>query len=478
MSLRNKLLLSTVTQALLVIVVSVFLVVSSRQIVRANDNDERAAQIVATITQMRFAAFENLLHHNERSFEQWQAKHNSLLTLLEPVDTQGTEERTILDEIKKLALEESTLFKRLNESITSGGNPNADARQQLETRLATQVMIKQQGQISQAFSLSELARNEREQLARQERRLVGLVIATMLGITVVNFLFITRTITRALKALQAGAQKIASGQFAYRIPSDGRDDEFGRLTTAFNSMAADLGQIDKVKSEFILLASHQLRTPLTAIKWYSKALVSSSAPLPDDKKEHYLSTIHASNERMIDLVNNLLSASKIELGNLAAKPERVQLAIILDQVLQDVAAQIREKKISVGKNISRSLPTVRIDPTWARVIFQNLLSNAIKYSKKGEHVQVTLKKRDDNFLIIVSDEGYGIPADQHEKIFDKLFRANNAQMGGDGSGLGLYITKAMVEQAAGRIWFESTENQGSVFYVELPVQKDDTGNKV
>jgi signal transduction histidine kinase len=474
MTFRIKLLISTLLEVMLVVLVSVFLVVSSQQISRASDNETRATNIVDTVSQIRFVTFEHLLHHDERSFEQWQAKHNSLSSLLTPVASQSQAEHEILNNILSLSHDVGVIFGRLVASYAEPAtSQNTSVQKEFQERLANQLLIKQQTQISEALKLASLGHAEAASLRDQANWLVAVVIACMLVITVVNFFFLTRTVTKALGEFQKGADAIASGKYSYRITPRKPTDEFGRVATAFNSMAANLEQIDKVKSEFILLASHQLRTPLTAVKWYSKVLATSSETMPQERRKRYTNQVYESNERMIELVNKLLDASKIGVGGLSPVPEPVQVTTVLGQALRDVSAQIRDNRIEIIQKIDERSLIVTIDPAWLRIIFQNLLSNAIRYSRPGQSVTIMLKRKDAEVSIAVADQGYGIPVEQQDKIFTKLFRADNAKKAmGEGSGLGLYIAKAMVEQAGGKIWFDSVENKGTTFHVALPVSPE------
>lgn len=233
---------------------------------------------------------------------------------------------------------------------------------------------------------------------------------------------------------------------------------------------AELLKLDKVKSEFIAVASHQLRTPLTSVKWSSEELLRNNAHLTDSMQARYLHQIHDSNERMIELVRELLDVSKVDLGKFSIKPEEVRITSILDQVVVDISGLVNAKQIDLIKKIEDDLPIVVIDPNWARIIIQNLLTNAIKYSENEKPVIISIIKKPDAIQISVQDQGCGIPADQQEKVFTKFFRADNAKrLVSDGSGLGLYIVKVMVEQLGGRVGFDSVEQQGATFYVTLPV---------
>lgn len=233
----------------------------------------------------------------------------------------------------------------------------------------------------------------------------------------------------------------------------------------------ELLKLDKVKSDFVTVASHQLRTPLTAIKWVSEALLNKRQNLTKAQQEHYLEQIHDSNERMIELVGVLLDVSNIDFGTFATNPRPVRLPAILDQVLEELSEQLDDKNINLTKNVSKHLPIILIDPSWVRVILHNLLANSIKYSPEGKSITVKMQKQPADILIKITDHGCGIPANQQDKIFTKFFRADNAQsLVNDGTGLGLYICKALTEQAGGKIWFDSTENKGTTFYVTLPLK--------
>lgn len=471
MTIKAKLFISSAFEILLVLLVSGFLIFSSNKINSTNLNEARATEIVESISEIRFVTFENLLNHDERSFEQWQLKHLALQTLLEPLPSQSEEERQILGVISGHSRDIAVIFNRL---IASYDQPSSEQNLTAQKILQERLVTKQQSQISEALRLVTMERKDTTALRQQTSWLVIGIIFVMLLIMAVNYLFISRSINRALNLLQKGAGKVAEGDFDYRISYDSHDNELGRLAKAFNSMAASLKQIDVVKSEFILLASHQLRTPLTAIKWSSEELISAKN-MPPERKEKYIKQIHASTQRMIELVSALLEVSKIDLGigSMRVKPEKVELSSCLDQVLKDLAAKIHDNKIVIEKSVENNLPHILIDPNWARLIFQNLISNAIKYSPSGQKVYIKLKQQKNKILLEVADRGYGIPAKQQDRVFSKMFRADNAQkLVSDGSGLGLYITKSMVEEAGGTIWFESTENQGTTFYVKLPTIKD------
>lgn len=278
---------------------------------------------------------------------------------------------------------------------------------------------------------------------------------------------IARYVTQPILDIDEVAEQTAKGNLKSRVANI-TDDEIGNLAGTFNNMLDTLEELDKAKNDFVSLASHQLRTPLTATKWVSEELLLPPAPLSDERKDHYLRQIHASNERMIRLVNQLLDASRIGFGTLAYKPEEVHVDDVLELMLRDITPEIKNSGVKLETKVDKHLPVIHMDRTWVQVILQNLVSNALRYSQPGQSVIVSITNQNNEILIKVKDSGCGIPVSQQSKIFTKLFRADNArQLVGEGSGLGLYITKALVEQVGGKIWFESAENKGTTFYVKL-----------
>jgi len=232
-------------------------------------------------------------------------------------------------------------------------------------------------------------------------------------------------------------------------------------------------EVDKAKTEFVSLASHQLRTPLSAIRWYSEILVSEKlGPLNDDQRT-YLKEVYQSNRRMIDLVNSLLNVSRIDLGSFAIEPKETDMIEICESVLKELSVKTIEKRQSILKRYEEGFPKMNADPKLMRIIFQNLLSNAVKYTPEEGRISLFVGKSPENpgmMRIEVEDTGIGIPKEAQDKIFSKLFRADNARsMETEGTGLGLYIVKAIAERSDGKVWFVSEENKGTTFFVELPL---------
>jgi PAS domain S-box-containing protein len=232
-------------------------------------------------------------------------------------------------------------------------------------------------------------------------------------------------------------------------------------------------EIDKAKTEFVSLASHQLRTPLSTVNWYSEMLLSGDVGEVTTEQRKYLEEIYNGNQRMVDLVNTLLDVSRIELGTLFAESKPTDLVKLAKSVLAEQKPQIDDKKLKLVSIFAKSMPLLKADPKLLRMVLQNLISNSIKYTQDGGKIAISLSRENTQSVMLkVSDTGYGIPDNQQSKIFTKLFRADNV-IGKDteGTGLGLYIAKSIVEQTGGKLWFESIENKGTTFYVVLPVKR-------
>ncbi|MFC1687349.1 ATP-binding protein [Patescibacteria group bacterium] len=239
-------------------------------------------------------------------------------------------------------------------------------------------------------------------------------------------------------------------------------------------------RVDQAKTEFVSLASHQLRTPLSAINWFAEMLIAGDAGKLNKQQKEYLKEIYDGNQRMVDLVNALLNVSRLELGTFMVEPVSTDIIKLAKSVLDELKPQIDEKRIKMKQENNTNIPKINVDPKLMRIVFQNLLSNAVKYTPQRGKVSITIDMNKKELKILVKDTGMGIPKSQHDRIFTKLFRADNVRESDtEGTGLGLYIVKAIIDQAKGKVWFESEEGQGTTFYVTLPLSgmKKKTGTK-
>lgn len=231
-------------------------------------------------------------------------------------------------------------------------------------------------------------------------------------------------------------------------------------------------ELERMRTDFISLASHQLRTPLTGIKWFVELLDENAPKIPIDKVQEYVRKIGESNERMIDLVNDLMMTTRADSGRLEKELESYPIKQLLQQAIDEQGRIFLDKNISIeGMDLVPETLEVEADMLQMVQVFGNLFNNAASYSPAGSSIEVKTELKDGKVQIAVKDQGVGIPKEQQNKVFAKFFRADNVAKTIPGSGLGLYVAKSMVEAHRGKIWFESKENIGTTFFVELPIKQ-------
>ena len=228
-------------------------------------------------------------------------------------------------------------------------------------------------------------------------------------------------------------------------------------------------EVDRAKNELISLASHQMRTPLSMVSWYTEMLLDDKR-LSDKRRTEYLQKVYEGNRRMIEIVNALLNASKIELGAFAIQNKLLEIDKIMDAVLNDIAVNFPKKKIKIKRNYQKDLPVILVDKSLLEIILNNIISNAFKYNDDKGLVEVVMKNVGNKIVVTVKDNGWGIPEKAQKQVFTKLFRADNVkERDTDGTGLGLYIAKSIIDKTGGKITIKSQENKGTTVFVEYPL---------
>ncbi len=234
--------------------------------------------------------------------------------------------------------------------------------------------------------------------------------------------------------------------------------------------------IERIKSEFVSVAAHQLRTPLAGIKWTLQSILEEEeeAKIPEEVVE-FIKRAYEANDRMINLVNDLLNVTRIEEGRYVYEPKKMEVKEVMEPVIEAYEDAIKAKGLEFKiEEPEEKLPLVKVDEEKIRLVLQNFLDNAMKYTSKGR-VTLSLEASDDGEEVkfTVSDTGVGIPEDQQKRLFNKFFRAANVQrMDTEGSGLGLFIAKNIVEAHGGEVGFSSKAGEGSVFFFTLPALQE------
>lgn len=234
----------------------------------------------------------------------------------------------------------------------------------------------------------------------------------------------------------------------------------------------NIAEANKMKSEFIGVVSHQLRSPLANFRWALEALKSGKMGQIEEGQLEYFKILKENTDRMLSLISDLLMVSKIQSADLPLEKESFSLDKRIFQIVEEFKAFSRASNVEVQVEKDKDVPKVFGDPKKIDLVVENLIDNAIRYTSGGGKVTVRLSKKKNKVLCEVKDKGVGIPKEDQKYIFQKFFRASNAaKERTDGSGLGLYIVKSIVERSGGKIWFDSEEGEGTTFFFTLPASK-------
>jgi signal transduction histidine kinase len=234
----------------------------------------------------------------------------------------------------------------------------------------------------------------------------------------------------------------------------------------------EIARANKMKTEFISIASHQLKTPLSEINWEIELLLSKYPKGLSEKQKTIIKEIHKSGSKMVKMVNDILDVARIDQGKLPLNSEVFDVIKATKDVIELYASVAKKNNIQLDFKFGKKIPKIVGDKQRTKVVIENLLSNGIKYIEKSGKVEIVVTA-DANFVKFkVTDNGIGIAKNQYDKMFQKFFRINSETRNKtEGTGLGLYIAKNIVEQSKGKIWFTSKEGRGTIFYFTMPIFK-------
>jgi len=298
---------------------------------------------------------------------------------------------------------------------------------------------------------------------------LGIAILIAFGVG----LWLTRSISSPLKELDAGMRAVAEGHFRRPLAISGdRGDEFGRLAESFRSMAAQLEELDRLKAEFVSIATHELKTPVNVMLGYLQLLQENVYGELTDRQREIAATLVSQTQQLSRLIRQLLDVSRFDAGGGKLDTKPVVLAEFLDDLERAFRVLALQREVNFEVRSDRDIPhEVLWDPVRINEVLGNLLSNAFKFTNKGGRVSLVVGREGDHVRMEVSDTGAGIPRDQMPHIFEKFYQADTqAPLALRGAGLGLAIAKSIVNAHNGSIEVESRVGVGTMFTIRLPIR--------
>ena len=306
-------------------------------------------------------------------------------------------------------------------------------------------------------------------LSRRATRFTLYAILAGLLVSLLVWLAILLSLGRPLRDLVAGTERVAKGRFDEPIPVRAQD-ELGTLSDAFNRMAASLSELDRMKAEFVASASHELRTPLACIKGFASLLRAGSRGSLTEDQRATLQQIEDQADQMNDFVGQLLDLSRLRAGRAAMNKRWLPSEAFFSSVARGFEGMADRKKIDYEMRIADDVPArIHADPDRLREVVNNLLGNAFKFTQAGGEVRFSAEADGDWVRVTVSDTGPGIPEEDLPYIFEKYYRgAGSGVSQHEGAGLGLAISRGVVEKHGGRIWVENRGGHGARFVFRIP----------
>jgi signal transduction histidine kinase len=366
------------------------------------------------------------------------------------------------------------LAVREYEAIKAGADPDSVSSaimgpalaevERVVRRIESSILIAASTRVEQA----ESALDEAEKLSAAAL-VVALALATVIAI------WLTRSISGPVEALERGMRAVADGELEPKLDlSSDRVDEFGRLATSFRTMSRQLAELDKLKAEFVSVASHELKTPINVILGYLQLMQDGIYGPLSAKQTEVLTTIEAQGKTLARLAAHLLDVTRFEAGGGRIDPRPIQLAGLFEELERAFHVLAVQRGVEFRVTVADGVPDeVQWDVDRINEVMGNLLANAFKFTGSGGRVELSVAPSDHSVRIEVRDTGAGVPPEQLPHIFEKFYQADNqGAASARGSGLGLAIAKEIVEAHHGSIRCDSTLGEGTTFTLLLPDQVD------
>jgi len=337
--------------------------------------------------------------------------------------------------------------------------------------------------INQLFDKNYLLSNDKDELIRRMMvsHKVELIIPLVLSKDIIGYLCFGDKKSNNFNSRDINVLKTVSDELAIAIQNALAVQEIRELnatlqqrvynaTKELRASNATLRRLDKAKDEFVGMASHQLRTPLTSIKGYISMVLEGDTGKISDSQRHLLDEAFMSSERMVRLINDFLNVSRLQTGKFVIDRHPVDLSKVVEQEVDSLQSNAAVRNLKFKYHRPKDFPILEIDEGKIRQVIMNFADNAIYYSHDDTIIYINLLAENDEILFTVKDTGIGVPVDEQDQLFGKFYRASNARkQRPDGTGVGLFLAKKVIDAHGGKIIFESTEGKGSVFGFSLPI---------
>ena len=371
---------------------------------------------------------------------------------------------------KTVAIARSSRVSRvLNGEILDGLDPR-DRYQSILSHIAVVGAGKKISPVGWAI-LSEWPIDDADAVIRDVRNeVMTFTLLSILAVLLLIPLFVVRLL-KPIRELEQGAAEIEKGNFEKQIAIV-THDELQDLGEAFNRMTKGLKRLQELRDEFVFIAAHELRSPVTVVRGYLSMLEEETGKLTEAGKG-YMKNIKAANDRLAQLVTDLLEVARSEAGRIVIEVAPIDIRESISAALEEIQPLAREKSMVISYDIAdtqKQLPHILADSSRIKEIIINIVGNAIKYSPEKASVTITHEIKDKHLITHIKDTGYGISQEAQQKLFEKFYRVRTKEtLNIPGTGLGLFIIKELIGKMNGTLWFVSEEHKGSTFSFSFPL---------
>jgi len=401
-------------------------------------------------------------------------------TLTSTIDLRGLLQRAAIEVASTLKAKQGFFFVYSNEYYYVTTGTKQHSRLPLKDARALDSYVKTQG--SRAI-ITELLPEDTTQRRLMISHRLGLVLPLVRSGTILGYLCLgdqqTRGYnTRDVRVLETLADELviaiqnALSIQAVRELNDTLQQRIDEATRELRATNAQLQRLDEAKDEFVSMASHQLRTPLTSVKGYISMLLEGDAGQINDTQKHFLSEAFTSSERMVHLIDDFLNVSRLQTGKFVIDRRLINLKTITEQEVESLRTTAKQRQLTLKLKTQARIPSLYLDENKIRQVIMNFIDNALYYSAASTTIAIELKVEDGNVALIVKDTGIGVPESEQAHLFTKFYRASNARkQRPDGTGVGLFLAKKVIDAHGGSMIFTSEEGKGSTFGFTLPIAK-------